>query len=671
MTRRDFQRQLVMRLASLRAGGVASALIARMTRPGLAAVGVAFVALPASASGAVTGVLAGHTMNGQPIPCVAQSDGVRVCHGDESGPGRADLRLKSFDGTPLAVYVILPPAHASRAGGHYPLVAQNHGWGDPPSGPGDRQYGSPSADQLAKDGYAVVQVSARGWGDSCGTAASRQVNPAACAKGYIRFDDERYEARDVQNAIGLLVDEGTVNHNRIGAVGESYGAALSFELATLKDRVMLPNGRLVPWRSPHGTPIHIAAAAPYAGPSDFVYSLAPNGRTLDYGVTSATADLSPVGVAKQSIAGALEGVGAIYGYYAPQGVDPQADTLTWFANFTRGEPYTTPADKYMVRQWGQFRSAYYLLDGAYGTRRETPAPLLLSNGFTDDIFPVTEDLRYYNYVRAHYPSDPISLFAFDGGHPRGQNKVADDLQLPTRIKAFLDHYVKGTGRQPTLGVTALTQTCPISVPSGGPYHAATWAALHPGEVVYSSKPAQAILSSAGDPAISHAFDPVFAASHGASCATAPATDQGAGVASYRLPAATGSGYTLLGSPTVIADLHVTGKFAYIAARLLDVNPATNTETLVARGVYRIDPKAPDGLQVFQLNANGWHFAAGHVAKLELLGQDAPYARPSNGVFSISVSQLQLRLPVHEVPGSRGTPPAVKKPLPVVTPKPMP
>ena len=121
---------------------------------------------------------------------------------------------------------------------------------------------------------------------------------------------------------------------------------------------------------------------------------------------------------------------------------------------------------------------------------------------------------------------------------------------------------------------------------------------------------------------------------------------------------------------MIADLNVTGGFAYIAARLLDVNPATKTETLVARGVYRIDRNAPDGLQLFQLNPNGWHFAAGHVAKLELLGQDSPYARPSNGVFSISVSKLELRLPVHEVPGSRGTPPVVKKPLPVVTPKPM-
>jgi hypothetical protein len=33
-----------------------------------------------------------------------------------------------------------------------------------------------------------------------------------------------------------------------------------------------------------------------------------------------------------------------------------------------------------------------------------------------------------------------------------------------------------------------------------------------------------------------------------------------------------------------------------------------------------------------------------------LGRDAPYARPSNGPFAITVSRLDLRLPVHERPG---------------------
>ena len=108
---------------------------------------------------------------------------------------------------------------------------------------------------------------------------------------------------------------------------------------------------------------------------------------------------------------------------------------------------------------------------------------------------------------------------------------------------------------------------------------------------------------------------------------------------------------------MVATLNVTGEFPEVAARLWDVNPVTNTETLVARGVHRVQSS---GRQVFQLHPGAWHFAAGHTAKLELLGQDAPYARASNGQFSIAVSTLQLRLPVHDAPGSSR---AVGQPLP--------
>lgn len=132
----------------------------RMRRFGQAAAAAMFIAFPANASASVTGVLGGHTMAGRPIPCVAQSDGARVCHGDESGPGGTDLRFTSFDGTPLEVWVTLPPAPASGVDGGYPLVVQNHGWGAPPSGPNDAQYAGPAAVQWAQDGYVVLQFTA-------------------------------------------------------------------------------------------------------------------------------------------------------------------------------------------------------------------------------------------------------------------------------------------------------------------------------------------------------------------------------------------------------------------------------------------------------------------------------------------------------------------------------
>ncbi|HET6864364.1 MAG TPA: hypothetical protein VFH80_00495, partial [Solirubrobacteraceae bacterium] len=492
------------------------------------------------------------------------------------------------------------------------------------------------------------------------SAPSRLADPTGCQNGYIRLDDERYEARDAQYATGLLVDEGVADPNRIGATGESYGGGVSLELATLKDRVMNADGTLAAWTSPAGTPLHIAAAAPVIPWSDLTYSLMPNGRTLDYAVPGPSADITPIGVEKQSFVSGLYAEGNANGFYAPAGTNSQADLTTWFAELNAGEPYDGNAqDEAIATQIAQYHSPYYLLAGAYGFTQESPAPLLIANGFTDDLFGVDEAVRYYNLERSLYPTDPISLFDGDFGHMRAQNKPGDEALLSSSIQNLFAYYLKGAGPQPQPSATATIETCPAGAPSGGPFTASSWSGLHPGEVDYSSSAPQTISSAAGNPSISRAIDPIAG---GGACATVSATDQGAGVATYRLPAASGSGYTLLGSPTVIADLNVTGQFPIIAARLWDVDPSTGNETLVARGVYRLDSTAPDGLQVFQLHPGAWHFAAGHIPKLELLGQDSPYVRTSNGQFSISVSDLQLRLPVHE---AAGTAPGVTAPRPTV------
>ena len=634
----------------------------RMGSIGPAAIAVAGAIIASSASSADatssaarSAVLSQYTIKSEPIPCVAEADGVRVCHGDGKGPTGADLRVKSFDGTPLEVYITLPPTPSSGSDGNYPLVILSHGWGAPPSGPDDKQYGGPTARDWAKLGYAAVQLAARGWGNSCGNLNSRFLNPEGCANAYVRRTDFRYEIRDAQYVAGLMVDEGIADRNRIGAQGESYGGGTSLALATLNDRVMNADGTLSPWTSRGGVALHLAAAAPFAFWSDRS-SLSPNGHWLDT-QNSAENLASPFGVQKMSIGRGLFMVGAGGSYLPPPLAEP--DMMMGFAMLTAGEPYDRPEFESMIKDEGQFHSSYGLLAGTFGTAQRAPAPLFLGQGFTDDLFWADQALIYYNFVRSKYPSVPIEVLFGDIGHQRANSKPADLAVMRTRIQAFFDHYVKGTGPQPTLGVTALTQTCPASAPSGGPYAAATWAALHPGVVKFNSQPSKTLLSTGGDPAVSKAFDPVYG---GHSCTTVSAADEGPAVATYRLPAATSSGYTLMGSPMVIADLQVTGKFAYIAARLVDVDPTTNLKTLVSRGVYRIDPKVPSGRQAFQTSANAYHFAAGHIPQLELLGRDAPFFRPSNGAgFSIAVSNLELRLPVHEVPGARGTPAEVSRP----------
>jgi hypothetical protein len=244
----------------------------------------------------------------------------------------------------------------------------------------------------------------------------------------------------------------------------------------------------------------------------------------------------------------------------------------------------------------------------------------------------------------------------DDGHARSQNKQADVEVFEARQNAWFDHYLKGAGQAPASSVEALTTTC--GTPSAGPYTADSWKNLAPGEIRLDSAATQTIVPGSGDPSIATSFDPIGG---GGACATASGADQ-TGAANYRLPPTPAGGFTLIGSPTVVADISSPGGQSELAARLLDVSPG-GTETLVARGLLR--PGAGGNGMVFQLHPQAFHFAPEHVAKLELLPSDSPYARASNAQAPITISNLQLRLPVLEPPGSLGG--LVQPPAPKIVP----
>ena len=209
--------------------------------------------------------------------------------------------------------------------------------------------------------------------------------------------------------------------------------------------------------------------------------------------------------------------------------------------------------------------------------------------------------------------------------------------------------MKGVGSPPTAGVQALTQGCPDTALSGGPYSAPNYARLAPGEVRFTPPGTpQTILPTAGDQTIADAFEPLLG---GGACATTSGATQ-PGTATYRMNVGSGGAFTLLGSPTVVADITSPGANSQIAARLLDVDPAGN-QILVARGLWR--PAISPGVvrQVFQLHSNGWKFEVGHQVKLELLPKDPQYGQASTGQQNVTVGNIQLRLPVVEQPGAVG------------------
>jgi hypothetical protein len=186
-------------------------------------------------------------------------------------------------------------------------------------------------------------------------------------------------------------------------------------------------------------------------------------------------------------------------------------------------------------------------------------------------------------------------------------------------------------------VDAFTSRCPRNGKSGARYRAKSWEQLHPDAFGLGARAAQTISSSGGDPAIAKAINPIGG---GDPCAPLAAA-QAPGIAIAQR--SVGKPFTMIGLPTVRAQIRTTGRGGMIAARLWDVHDGS--QVLVSRAIYRLADNQK-GKVVFQLFGNGWRFARGHAAKLELLGSDSTYLRASNFAFSVRVSKLTVSLPTY-------------------------
>ncbi len=597
-------------------------------------IGALMLSMPAAASAA--GPLG--------LPTCADSEGVQQCSG----------LVRTWDGVPLDTTVTLPPG----GGRDLPLVALIHGFGNSKHeylGPPSRSY-TDNAVNWAKQGYAVLTYTARGLWGSCGTLESRLASPIACARGYIHLADHRYEVRDTQELIGRLVDEGVADADRIGVTGDSYGGGQSIALAALNDRVMLPDDRLVPWRTPAGTPLRLAAAAPVIPWTDLVAAIAPNGRTRANGITPERAVADPVGVFKGSFAvgvfasatlstgpgqpvGEPQITGRPIGYLAPPGLDPRADVTAWVLRSAVGDPYGGPYVRRIVDEIERHHSAYRIPSAT------PPPPLFMASGSTDDFFPVDEATRFLNRMRRDHPDVPQALLWGDFGHQRAANKPADRDRLVAMLHAWFDHHVRGDGPEPEPEVTATTQTCPKGEPPAGPFTAPTFGGLAAGTIRERWHDTQTVLPLWGNPLVALAIDPVTGG--GDACATT-AADPEPGTAAWEIPAGA-NGFTLIGAPVVKARIRITGlrAGAQLAARLWDVAPGGESQTLVARGAYRPTGR---GRERFELHPNAYRFGPGHTAKLQLLGADMPFLRFANLPFLLYVNGLELQLPARAATG---------------------
>lgn len=600
--------------------------------------------------------------------CTAR-DGVRFC--PTSG---LDQRVASWDGTPLDVDVTLP----ATGSGPFPTIVILHGLGEDKTAFEDTSLAGSQAltyhyntNYYAQRGYAVVTPTARGFGGSCGSASKTS---AGCATGWVHLDDARYEARDVQQLLGVLVDEGVSDPAALGVTGISYGGGTAAQLAFLNNRIERPDGTFTSWQSPAGSPLRIAASYPRWGWADLATALVPNGRATDTAPPSYSTDTSPIGVPKLSYVSFLYLVTDLLGQIAPAGADPGADLTSWYKALLGGEPFTGGTVTGLLQAL-----KYKGTTGIPGA----PAPMLIENGWTDNLFSAQQGLALYNQARAASPSADVSLQLGNTGHPGASNPNDVVDRLVDAGSVFFDAKLRRTGAAPAAGSVALApMTCPAGTATPASITAASWAAAHPGTLSFSLTWPQSTTSSGlnylgqsgQDPVlgilpptigdvltglINGTIDPASlldvvggggsefgslfsqALQNSNPCATSLALPQPNSM--VVTGPALAHADTLAGMPVVTASIQHVGPEGQLDARLWDVSP-NGTQILVTRGVYRVTANQ-SGTISFQLDGNAYTFAAGHRPKLELLSSDGPYARPSNGVSTTFASSVKAQLPI--------------------------
>jgi predicted acyl esterase len=531
---------------------------------------------------------------------------------------------------------------------------------------------------FAHRGYIVVNFTSRGIMGSCGALLGDLVEGNGLgtlycpSDDYLHFADTRYEIRDAQYLVGRLVDQGLAEPG-FAVTGESYGAGQTLEHAVLRDQMVLPSGKVVPLRSPKGVPMEVKAVVATAAWSDFVPAALNNGRQLDTVVDARTTTLEPTGVLRESFIQLLYLLGTATGQFASPEQDLGAALPDWLDTFNQGEPYKASEVDPIWTQVRRYRSPMWLKGAG------EPAPMMIMNGWTDDLFPPIQAISFANATAERYPDVPVHLRFASIGHPRAQNKVADRDLLAKGAIEFLDHFLLENGTAETVpgpSVRALGFTCPNSSTSTGPFDADSWEELSTDTITYTNAKPQSVDSSGGRSDLEWATDPspvmgdwglpwpgpnvpssfatmtyeianatkVFPLPGAEACRTMT-TGQDDGVAAYDLPTVRDP-VTMIGLPTVdvtiaTRDGRVAGE---LATKLWDVDEQDGRQRLVTKGVYRLDPNE-SGLITFQLNGSAYTFQQGHHPRLEIAGRDSNSWRPSNNDdFTVEVSNLTLTLP---------------------------
>lgn len=277
--------------------------------------------------------------------------------------------------------------NGSGEGKKRPAVLLGHGFG------GSKEDVRAHAEQLARDGYAVLTWSARGFGRS---------------GGRIGLNDPEYEVKDVSRLIDWLATRPEVRLDadgdpRVGVAGASYGGAVSL-LAAGYDR-------------------RVDAIAPQITYWNLADSLFPNG------------------VFKKLWAGIFFTTGSSGGMQ-PSQQGPQAPDPLAAPGCGRFQPELCAMYERVAVAGKPDPEARALLEqrspSAVGARIKVPT--LIVQGQDDSLFPLDQADAMAKAIAAN--GAPVSVDWAAGGHDGG---VREAGRTGARVAAWFDRYLKGGG----------------------------------------------------------------------------------------------------------------------------------------------------------------------------------------------------------------------------------
>jgi hypothetical protein len=535
-----------------------------------------------------------------------------ACQGGTTTGGTYDGYLVSgADQTSLDARLQVPAGD-----GPFPLVALIHGYAGSKNSSGD------IADKLLSDGYAVLRYSTRGFGESWG-----QVNLA----------DLNLEIADLRSMIGAVMDDANCNLDptKVAVTGASYGGGHSW-LALMQPTFQTPSGTKT---------VHIVAVAPIAPWTDLFYSLLPNGRP--------NASIDGFGGLKLSFVNGLYASGIRDDPSRPYPNYPDYFIL-WHGWLNTTEPNEIDPLWLQIRDGiAGYRSIYWQ-EAFWNSAVHNRIPVFQVQGFTDDLFPLTEAKRMLLALNQVEPNYPITSYFGDIGHPRASNKTGEVDYVLSLIRPWLAAYLKGgTAPTPTI-YAALTR------PRGEEFS--------PNNVVAFNDWSQfssATVSKVWNDQLEPLINPVTFAQSGITWdpfvmegaeELKPYTEDAPRPPVIRTSYAklyvkakqlsNGGDLTIAGQPTVTLDAFVVGHRVQLNVRLIEESDAV--DYLITRGTYTIDAGAGAEIGhrtvVIPTYGNFWRVPASHKIRLEISNVDSPYLTPSREPSTTVISSVKLDVP---------------------------